>query len=78
MKTRRLKTVLERVEVWPPEAQDELAAFVDEIEAALGDEPYQPTRAELAEIDRGLRDAADGRFATEQDVEAAFAKLRRS
>ena len=37
---------------------------------------YQPTAVELAGIDRGLRDAADRRFATDNEVEAALAKLR--
>jgi predicted transcriptional regulator len=37
---------------------------------------YEPTPAELAGIDRGLRDAAAGRFATNEKVEAALAKLR--
>lgn len=37
---------------------------------------YQPTPEELAGIDRGLRAAAEGRFATDQQVEAVFAKFR--
>jgi predicted transcriptional regulator len=47
-----------------------------ELDASLKDGEYQPTPEELAGIDRGLRDAAEGRFATEQEVEAAFAKIR--
>jgi predicted transcriptional regulator len=34
------------------------------------------TPKELAGVDRGLRAAAEGRFANEQEVEAAFAKFR--
>ena len=37
---------------------------------------YQPTEAELAEIDRGLRDAEQSRYATEQQIEGAFAEFR--
>jgi len=37
---------------------------------------YEPTPAELAGIDRGLRAADEGRFATDEQVEAALAKLR--
>jgi hypothetical protein len=40
------------------------------------DAEYEPTPEELAGIDRGLRAAADGRFATDQQVEAVFAKFR--
>jgi Protein of unknown function (DUF2442) len=44
--------------------------------AEFRDGEYQPTPDELAGIDRGLRNAAEGRFANDQDVEAAFAKFR--
>jgi predicted transcriptional regulator len=37
---------------------------------------YEPTPEELAGIDRGLRAAAEGRVASEQEVEAVFAKFR--
>jgi len=76
MKTDKLTEILERVEAWPADAQEQLAEFVLELDASLKDGEYQPTPEELAGIDRGLRDAAEGRFATEQDVEAAFAKFR--
>jgi predicted transcriptional regulator len=56
MKTKNLTQVLERVEAWPPEAQD--------------------APAEFAGIDRGLRDAEQGRFATDEQVDAAFARVR--
>jgi predicted transcriptional regulator len=77
MKTKRLTDVLERVEAWPAQAQDELAEIALDIDAGLKDVPYQPTAEELDGIDRGLRDAAEGRFATNEEVEAVFAKFRR-
>jgi hypothetical protein len=76
MKTSKLTEVLERVEAWPDDVQNELAEFALELEAGLKDGEYQPTPDELAGIDRGLRAAAEGRFASEQEVEAAFAKFR--
>jgi len=42
----------------------------------LANGDYEPTPAELAGIDRGLRDAAERRFATDEQVEAALVKLR--
>lgn len=78
MKTKMLAEVLERVETWPADVQDQLAEIALEIEAGLKDGEYEPTQAELAGIDRGLRDAEQGRFATDAEVEAAFAKFRRS
>lgn len=76
MKTKKLTEILERVEAWPPQVQNELAEFALELDAGLRDGEYQPTAEELAGIDRGLRAAAEGRFASEQQVEAAFAKFR--
>ena len=38
---------------------------------------YVPTPEELAGIDRGIRAAEDGRFATTEEVEATFAKFWR-
>jgi len=37
---------------------------------------YRATPEELAGVDRGLRDAAEGKFATDEEVEATFAKHR--
>jgi hypothetical protein len=76
MKTKKLTEVLERVEAWPPHVQNELAEFALELDAGLKDGEYQPTPDELAGIDRGLRAAAEGRFATDPQVEAAFVKFR--
>ena len=77
MKTKRLAEVLERIEAWPPHAQDELAEIAFDIDASLKDVVYEPTAEEIEGIDRGMRDAAQGRFATGEEVEAAFAKFRR-
>ena len=77
MKTKQLTEVLERVETWPAQAQDQLAEIAREIDAGLKDISYEPTGEELAGIDRGLRDADQGRFATDAEVKALFAKFRR-
>jgi predicted transcriptional regulator len=76
MKTRQLAEVLERIETWPAQAQDELAEIARDIDASLSGGEYEPSEAELAGIDRGLRAAAEGRFATDEQVNAALAKLR--
>jgi predicted transcriptional regulator len=76
MKTQRLAKVLERVESWPAHAQDELAEIALDIDAGLKDQVYEPTAQEMEGIDRGLRDAAQGRYATDAEVEATFAKFR--
>lgn len=76
MKTKDLTLMLERVEAWPPEAQDALAEIARDIDDAIAKGDYEPTPAELAGIDRGLRDAEQGKFATDEQVDAAFARLR--
>ena len=65
MKTKQLAKVLERVERWPARAQDQLAEIALDIEDGLSKGAYQPNEAELAGIDRGLRAADEGRFATD-------------
>jgi predicted transcriptional regulator len=76
MKTKKLIEVLQRIEAWPPEAQNALADFALDLDAGFKDGVYEPTAEELAGTERGLRDAAEGRFASPQQVEAAFAKFR--
>jgi hypothetical protein len=76
MKTKKLMEVLERIEAWPPEAQDELADIALELDVELSGGDHEPTPEELTGIERGLRAAAEGRFATSQEVEAVFAKFR--
>jgi predicted transcriptional regulator len=76
MKTKRLTQALERVDAWPAHAQDELAEIARDIDESLSKGEYEPTPAELAGIDRGLRDAAEGRFAADGQVETALTKLR--
>jgi hypothetical protein len=77
MKTKKLTEVLERVEGWPPDAQNELAEFALQLDAGFRDGEYQPSPEEFAGIDRGLRAAAEGRFASDEQVEAVFAKFKR-
>jgi hypothetical protein len=76
MKTKKLIEVLERIEAWPPEAQNALADFALDLDAGFKGGDYEPTAEELAGIDRGLRAVTEGRFATPQQVEATFAKFR--
>ncbi len=47
------------------------------IRAKFSRSHYHATPDELAGIDRGLSDAAEGKFASAEDVDALFAKYRR-
>ena len=71
-----LKDVIKRAESWPQEAQEELAEIAREIEAGLSRDVYRASAEERDGIDRGLKDARENRFATEDEVEAILAKYR--
>lgn len=72
-----LDDIVRRADAWPASAQEELAQLAREIEAEVNAGAYRATPAELAGIDRGLRDSAEGKFASAERVEAVFAKHRR-
>lgn len=70
------KKLLERVESWPQEDQEELAEFMREIEARRTGS-YHATPEELEAIDEALGQVARGEVASKEEVEAAFARFRR-
>ena len=76
MTAKTLKNALQRVEAWPEHAQDMLAELALEIDQELREGNIFATPAELAGIDRGLKAAREGRFATDDQVEAVIAKHR--
>jgi predicted transcriptional regulator len=78
MTTKALKDAIQRAEAWPEEAQEELAEIALQMDAGLRGGTYRATAEELAGIDRGLRAAREGRFATDEEVEAVLAKHRRA
>ena len=76
METKFLRDLVKRAEAWPESAQEELALVALEIEAELSNGHYRATTDEIRGVDRGLRDAAEGKFASEAQVDAVFAKHR--
>lgn len=71
----KLKDLFERAESWPPEAQEELLRAGLEIEAGQ-EGPYRATADELRAIDEALGQLQRGEIASDQEVEAVFAKFR--
>jgi len=71
----KLKNLIERVETWPEEAQEEAIASLLAIEHELA-EPYELTDEDRAAIDRGLDDLRHGRLATDEQVAAVFKRYR--
>jgi hypothetical protein len=76
MTTTDLKNLLERVQTWPEEAQDELVAVANQIESELQGRDYLATREELRIIDAAMASIDRGEVATEAEIAAAFAKFR--
>ena len=72
-----MRQLLERVESWPQEDQEELAEYAREIEARRTGE-YRATPEELEAIDEALGQVARGELASKEEIEAAFAKFRRA
>ena len=77
MASKALEEAMRRAETWPAEAQEELAEIALEIDASLRGGTYHATLEELEGIDRGLKAAREGRFATDEEVETVIVKRRR-
>jgi hypothetical protein len=71
-----LRTMLARIERWPEEDQEELAQVALEIEARRHG-VYHATPDELRAIDEALAAVERGELASDEEVEAVFAKYRR-
>jgi len=67
------KKLLEQVEFWPQEDQEELAEYAREIEARRSG-VYRATTEELQAIDEAERSGT----ASDEEVEAAFRTFRRA
>jgi hypothetical protein len=75
--TKSLKDVLALAENWPDWAQQELADLSLEIDRDVKAGNYHATREELRKIDEAMAAVRRGEVASEQEVEAVFAKYRR-
>ena len=73
-----LKNLLERVQTWPEEAQDELVGVANQIESELQAHDYLTTREELQIIDAAMASIDGGEVATDLEIEAAFAEFRQA
>jgi len=73
--SKKLEALLKRARAWPEPAQDELVQLGEQIEIELkGD--YRATKDELRVIDAAIADIERGEIASEEQVQAAFAKFR--
>jgi predicted transcriptional regulator len=70
-----LKDAFKAAETWPEEDQEALVEAAREIEAKRTG-LYEATPEELAAVDRGLADAREGRFASDEEVARVKARFR--
>ncbi|QWG24137.1 hypothetical protein KMZ93_04200 [Bradyrhizobium sediminis] len=73
--TQKTKRLLEQVETWPAEDQEELASVASEIESRRTG-IYNLSDTERARIRQGIAAAEEGNFAPESEMEE-FYKLHR-
>jgi hypothetical protein len=71
-----MEKALERLRAWPAERQDEAAELILALDR-LGPGPYEATEDELAAIDEALDEVKRGALASDEVVEAAFARFRK-
>jgi predicted transcriptional regulator len=70
------KAVLERIQSWPIEDQEELAEFALEIESRRSG-VYRLSEEERTAVRAGMEAARRGDFATEEEIEAFYQLHRR-
>jgi hypothetical protein len=70
-----LKDIIERVETWPEEAQEEALQLLLALEQEYA-EPYELSDEDRHAIDRSLEDMQQGRFASDDKVESIFGRSR--
>jgi len=75
--TINLKKVLTRAESWSEQDREELAQVALEIEARRHG-VYHASADELRAIDEALAAVSKGEIASDEEVEAVFAKYRRA
>ena len=71
----RLKDILERAQSWPEPWQEYAVDVLLALEREFA-EPYQLTEEDKAAIDRGLEDARQGRYASDEQVKELFDRYR--
>ena len=76
--TKTLKDDIALAETWPERTQQELADLSLKIDRDLKAGTYQATRDKLRNIDEAMAAVRRGEVASQQEVEAVFAKHRRA
>ena len=76
MTKEQIEAIFERVRAWPTDRQEEAASLL----LALEEEPggvYVLSDDEREGVERGLDDVRQGRFASDEEMAALFARYKR-
>ena len=76
MSKKDIDAVIDRVRSWPLERQEDAAYMLLQMEAN-GTAVYHLSEEERTDIEEALEEVARGEAASDQEVEAVFAKYRR-
>jgi hypothetical protein len=71
-----MEKALAAIRKWPAERQDEAAEMLLALDR-MGNDPYHASAEELRAIDEALDQVRRGEFASDAEVEAAFARFRK-
>ncbi len=71
----QINAVLERVQSWPPERQEDAVRLLLAMEAE-GTKPYVLSPDEEADLRQALEEVARGELASDAEVETFFARHR--
>ena len=71
-----MEKALAAVKRWPETQQDEAAEMLLALDR-MGTLPYVASDEELAAVDEALAQTARGEYASDTDIEKAFARFRR-
>jgi hypothetical protein len=71
-----MQKALATVRSWPAERQNEAAEILLALDR-LGAGPYRASEAELQAVDEAIAQVERGEWATDAEVEAAFARFRK-
>ncbi len=72
-----VKELLERIDSWPKDAQDELARSMTEIQSRYI-KVYRVDQEEREALARSADDVRNNRFASDADVEDTFSRFHRA
>jgi predicted transcriptional regulator len=75
MTKEQIEAIFERVRAWPAEKQEEAASILLALEAEP-DDVYVLSEEERADVEAGLEEARQGKFASDEEVKALFDRYR--